>query len=43
MWGETMNADLVNLLLLLAYLAGGTITITLLVGWLLKHSDPPNK
>lgn len=34
-----MNADFVNLLLILAYLIFGTLGIALLAGWALQHFD----
>lgn len=34
-----MNADFVNLLLILVYLIFGTLGIALLAGWALKHFD----
>jgi hypothetical protein len=38
-----VNSEFLNALLVLAYLAGGTVGIALLVGWLLKRFGSPKK
>lgn len=40
---EDVESEFLNGLLLLAYLAVGTVGIALLVGWALKHFGPPKE